>query len=240
MYRTQLLRFSFYLTGTFVLMVYVIRTMFSSLQRNLYLLDEKSLIKKTPYRVEEILFSEVSAFRFTALPLGFGYGRFFAGKKKIVLPLCIRNLADCIDTILLRLNDAGKQTRYDQGEIGRFREHALIAGFHLTETGIILRPFLYIFLGFCLAGTVSSIWFWNIPVVFALIWILVSAVFPCIGFLIAYSQISARLRRCIRHNRFDDPGFATASIYKATTLFTLALYLISGIFFRNLWYLFIR
>ncbi len=235
LYRPQLIRFALFMSITLLIFLYLTRTVFINLSNTLYILSEDNLIKRNPYKVTTILLSEVTEFRFINLPFGFGYGYLKTPGEKIRLSFLMHNLIECIQSLEKYLHTHDMESVFKKEEISAFKHQALIADFHLRETFLIIKPLTYIICGFLILGVVTTFWFWQIPLLFALVWIILSVTFPCIGFLCAYIIITRAVSKQLSSHGSIAQTFETAKVYSATGLFTFSLYLLTGIIYKSIW-----
>lgn len=234
-YRAQLLRFSIYMSLTLLLLLYIIRSIFLNLKETIFILTGDRIIKKSTYKTSSIPYSEISAFRFLHFPFGFGFGVIKTPSKTIRLTFLIDNLADLLHTLQEYLNSESNEPLFNADEIENFKHQALIADFHMRQTYLIFRSLFYIIFSSLLLGMATTFWFWNLPLLFALIWIILSALFPCIGFLGAYIIITKKISVLIKHDAESAQAFNTSRIYHFSILITACAYLLCGIIYKNIW-----
>ncbi len=234
-FQAQLIRFAFYMSLTLLLILYLTRTVFITIRDTLYILSEDKLIKRNPFKMHVIPLSEVTAFRFIQIPLGFGFGYIKTSSKKLRLTFLIDNLVELIQLLEVYLSKENGQSIFKSSEIEAFKHQARIADFHLRETFTIIKPLTYLIFGFLILGTVTTFWFWRLPLLFAIAWIIFSVTVPCIGFLVAYTVITKAISRQLTQSGSIAPEFDTSRIYSFTALITACTYLLIGIIFKNIW-----
>ncbi len=234
-YRSQLLRFSIYMSLTSMLLLYIIRSIFINLKSTVFILTNDKILKKSMYKTSSIPYSEITSLRFIHFPFGFGFGVIKTPSKTLHLTFLIDNLADLLQTLQGYLNKENEKPIFNADEIEYFKHQALISSFHMRQTYDVFRSLIYMISSSLLLGMATTFWFWNLPLLFALIWIILSALFPCFGFLGAYIIISKEISKLIKIDPESAQSFNTSQIYHTSTLITACAYFIGGIIYKNIW-----
>lgn len=181
-----------------------------------------------------IHFVNVERFKFVkTFPFGVR-GYLTDGKVKIDLPLYFDELSELIKFIRKSLNVLSKSDAYKNGNIVDFdlraRYNDLISDLMYLSVPYLLTTFTMVLA----LDIIMLLHFWDIPLIFGLLWIVQSLFFPGAAYLISFINISGNIKNSIRENPELKtlPHYSSVFIYSGI-IFTI-LYLISGIALKYL------
>lgn len=236
LYRSNFIRFALFLSITMVVILLLSRTVFHILKNTAYIVTDTHLIKKTPLGTLTILLSAVTSFRYHHYPLGFGYASITVPGKTLRFTYLIENLAEMAFTLKHTLDQMDKSSVYNEKEIDTFQHQAHIGAFMLEQTFQVFYPLIYSVAGIASLGLITAFILWQLPLLFALVWMILSGLFPCVGFLVAYVLITRSYSRHLLQGINNAMHDRISRIYALTIIGTLCIYLLSGIVYKNIWH----
>lgn len=195
-------------------------------------ITESSLIYEGIVNKKMIHLPDIKRFKFVR-QFPFSYkGVIISDNEVISIPLFIEGLPSLIKRLRKELNLLSKSDCYKNGNIADFD---LRARYTDMNSSIMFKCVPYVITSFLviLAIDVIAVFhFWEIPLIFAILWIIQSMLYPGAAFLFSYSIISDKIKTQIKNNPESTsiPDISTVFIYSGLLFATL--YLVSGILLR--------
>ncbi|MBN1983338.1 MAG: hypothetical protein JW795_17510 [Chitinivibrionales bacterium] len=235
-YRPQLIQLSIYISLTLVCILLLISIGFNEVKKTFYILSPDGIIHKTPYKLIPIEFNDVVRFSYTFLPFGFSFAMLkSSSNKKMYIGSAVENLTDLIEDICSLLRSHDKQSTFDEKRMERFIQQAKVTDFHAYHAIKTIKPLLLVCASSGLLSTLVTLFLWEIPSFFSLLWTIYGLLFPLTGYIIAHIALNSVMVWHLRHQKDFQEQKWIKTIYTYVGVFTALTYLACGILFRSLW-----
>jgi hypothetical protein len=225
-------RLSIYLTFTLVAIGMLVLRVGRELRDTRFIVTNDRLVLRTPTTVRSILFEAVERFGYRRVVAGIGYGELRSGDVAIRLPAVIRDLSGLVAMVRRLLDEAGREGAYDRAEIDEFILTSRVRDLGEERTFAVMPTLVLIMGGMAVLGYVTPYRLWQIPLLLAIAWSLMSGIVPAVAYLVSNAVITQVISRRMRRGRQSAESLEPAPYYGAVAVVTLALYLCLGIAFK--------
>lgn len=227
-----LMKFSLTVSPALFIISIVLDRLSTVLKKSGITITEGSIIYEGLFSKKMIHFTDIKRFKFTK-QFPFRYkGVVITDNDEMSIPLFIDGLPELIKNIRKGLNLLSKSDCYKNGNIADFD---LKARYNDMNSSIMFKCVPYVITAFLIIFAIDVVvvfHFWEIPLIFSVLWIIQSMLYPGAAFIFSYSLISDKIKDQIKNNPESNrlPETSTTFIYSGI-LFTI-LYLASGILLR--------
>lgn len=177
-------------------------------------------------------FNDVTRFQFIRKFPFSTRGRLATNEDEIYIPFYVEDLPELIKSIRKSLNLLSKSDVYKNGNIADFdlraRYNGLVSEMMFKSVPFLITSFLVVIS----IDVVVLFHFWEIPLIFGLLWIIQSIFYPSAAYLLSFTIISEKIKSSIKNDPESKmlPEMSTVFIYSGI-IFTI-LYLTSGTILR--------
>lgn len=195
-------------------------------------ITESTIIYEGFFNRKSFQFNEIEKFQYIKyFPFGVR-GRLATNRDEILIPLFIEELPLLIKNIRKSLNLLSKSDAYKNGNIVDFdikaRYNELVSDLMFNSVPYLATSFLIVLA----IDVVAAFHFWEIPLIFVILWIIQSIFYPSAAYLLSFSIISEKIKNEIKKNPECKELKDISGVFIYSGIFFTILYLLSGIALR--------
>lgn len=226
---TSALRAALYLDITAAAGIFLFFVIKKEVMKTEFILTTDRLIRKSPYRITVVRFSEIVSISFIPAPLIRGFFRIKTTQSSLRIPLYLDNMTDFVDSLSTLLQISAGVTLNNMESA---RTRAIVYRNSYQRSLRAFYPLFAVTIMTVVGNAFIAGKLWELPLVPILFWAMCGLAFPLFAYFLADSSIN---RRCRKHPVSGTASYLSpAHDYLQYGLLVGILYLISGILFRSL------
>lgn len=225
------------LTVSFVVFVglYILKRLFFRIKNTCYIITENAIIKRSTKKQTTINFSSITNLMFKRNFLRMRYFSVKSKEKEIKIPLIVNHCNKIIHFITENLNNTDTNQIYSESNIENGINYAFVDEYNLNQSTHFLTPIIFWASLFMIFGFASGLYLWNVHVVIAAMWSVISIIFPLIAFVITYMIEMRKKLSCLENSQYLDISEPDMKPYIIGLFYALICYFFMGVIFKNTW-----
>lgn len=231
-FKESLLKLALFISPLFFLLSMALDRTFVLLKKCKITLTESSIVFTGFFEKRTIVLAEVESFKYVKRVFGSNQLLLKTSRNTVKIPIYFFGLSEFIRLTRKQFNNLSKSSVYDSKNLVDFelksRYTDQVSSLMEMSVPSLLTAFLIIFS----LNILVILYFWEIPVIFAILWIIQSMLYPGASYLVSYSIVTGLIKKSIKDNPQNpkSPDIRGPFIYSG--IFFGLLFLISGIMLR--------